>query len=191
MKNIHRSYLTMALAVAALAWTGVGETSNPMLSATELPANITNDCYNREVCHVEQEYMVHWLGKTPNGNLFLVITNSCEDTNNCDSWLVEKTGRQTATLLSLDGRYRLVKGGHLYPDVQIKKEISDTRIAYSYFEWQGNSYTKTISKDIYRVDGVECGTAEECHQAALTAMQHQRTGEAIKIWETVHRVSWI
>jgi hypothetical protein len=181
----------MALAVAALGWTGIGETSHPMLSATDLPANITNGCYNREVCHVEQDYMVHWLGKTPNGNLFLVMTNSCEETNKCDSWLVEKTRQQAATLLSLDGKYRLVKGSQPYPDVQLKKEISDTRIAYSYFEWQESSYVKTISKDIYRVDGVECGTAEECHQAALTAMQHQRAGEAIKIWETVHHVSWI
>ncbi len=191
MKNLRPSYLAMAFALATFTWTGIGESSHPMLNATELPQNVTTDCYNREVCQVEQEYTIHWLNKTPDGNLFLVINKICDEAGNCDSWLVEKTERQVTTLLSLDGRYRLVKSNQAYPDVQVKKELSDTRIAYSYFEWQDGSYGKTVSKDIYRVDGTECGTLEECNQAALVAMQQKRTGEAIRIWEIVHRVSWI
>ena len=191
MGSRRSSYLALVFAIVAFAWTEVGESSTPMLSAGELPVNIVSDCYSEEVCDVNQSYIIHWLNKTATGNLFLVIPSSCDDASGCGAWLVEKCRQHTLTLLTLDGMYRLNKSTNAYPDVEVKKEVSDTEIEYSRFSWQSGEYTKIVSKEVYRVDGVECGTEDECHATALKAINDQRMGQAVKILETVHNVSWI
>lgn len=191
MKTSSPSYLTATFALVGLVWTGVAETSNPLLNPAELPASILDECHTREVCQVEQEYSIHWLDKTAPGNVFLVAPAKCERVDQCTAWLVEKTPAHVTVLLAMEGRYRLLKGRAGYPEVHVKKPLSDTRISYSQFKWHEDNYLKTVSKEIYTIDGVECGTIDECHKTALKEMQHAHPEQALKIWETVHRISWI
>ena len=53
------------------------------------------------------------------------------------------------------------------------------------------AYIKAETRTAYRVDGVECGSALECYQTANKAHAERNTGRALKIWEKVHKVSWI
>lgn len=191
MSTFSPSYLTAGFVFIGMAWTGVAETSNPLLNATELPSSILDECYTREVCQVEQEYSTYWLDKTAHGNVFLVTPAKCERVDQCTAWLVEKTAAHVGLLLTMEGRYRLLKGANGYPEVHVKKPLSDTRISYSYFKWQQDNYIKAIGKELYAIDGVECGTIDECHKLALREMQHAQPAQALKIWETVHRISWI
>jgi hypothetical protein len=41
------------------------------------------------------------------------------------------------------------------------------------------------------VDGVECGTREECRRAASEAIAQKQVDRAVRIWENVGGVSWI
>lgn len=190
MKTKRHSYLTVSMALIGLAWTGAAETSNPLLDAAELPSSILEECYARDVCEIDEEYVIHWLDKTPQGNAFLVMPATCGSVDQCTGWLVEKTA-QVSILLTMEGRYRLVKGKQGYPNVHVKKPLGEGRISYSRFEWRQDRYVKISTKELYTIDGKECGTSDECHQAALREAQHENPEQALKIWETVHRISWI
>ena len=69
--------------------------------------------------------------------------------------------------------------------------MSATEGAYSRYEWTGNTYTRTASRLVYNVDGVECGTREECNDAAREALKQHQVDRAVKILENVNGVSWI
>lgn len=177
------------LAVAALFWTGQGESANPILSAMELPLNIVSDC--RDDCAGNpRPFTIHWLGRTERGNLYVVTRARCED-DACGAWVVEKTRRGVGTLLSIEGRFKLVHRDLPFPDVQVEKDLSEVEAAFARYEWRGGAYVLAEDKHIYRVDGVECGTADQCNQTALDAMRNRHAGHAVRIWETVHKISWI
>jgi hypothetical protein len=41
------------------------------------------------------------------------------------------------------------------------------------------------------VDGVECGTREECRRSASEAIAQKQVDRAVRIWENIGGVSWI
>lgn len=190
MKRLRSLYAATVFAVALFLYASPGDSGPPMLAAAELPPSISADC-GPQLCAHEPDYTVHWLGKTPAGHLFLVLPARCEDGSPCRSWLVEKTRQGVVALLDVEGRYRLVRSEGAHPEVQIRKDVTATQIAYSRFVWRDGAYVQAEVKDLYRVDGRECGTREDCNTAAVAALRRHRVGQALKIWETVHRVSWI
>ena len=189
--------IVIALAAAAALWTAAGETSDPVLNSNELPADIANSDCNLSMVSEEagacqvQDYANRWIGKTARGDLFVVLGTSCVAGDGCRAWLVEKSGTGASTLLAMNGKFHLRRGTSAYPVVETHTEISALNNAYNRFEWNGAAYARTGSKLLYKVDGNECGTREECSNVARKALQHQDIDRAVKIWENVHGVSWI
>jgi hypothetical protein len=181
------------LAVTAFFWTAAGETSDPLLFARELPLEVVTDCtLSADVasCQGGDEPVSRWVGRTARGDLFLVTLPHCPG-NGCRGWLVEKTETGAATLLSLTGHFGLRRGARGYPAVEVRTELSELHSAYASFEWTGERYVRTSSRLVYRVNGRECGTREECQATAAQALDKRQTDEAVRIWERVHGVSWI
>lgn len=179
-------------ALAALAWTGTGESADPVLHARDLPLTITQSCYESDC---DQAFNVRWLNDTPSGHLFLVSSDRCDGGAAC-GWLVEKTRRGVDSLLAFQGRFRLVNNGHAHPDVAVKSYVSATELAYSYYRWKlapdgRGAYVKSAARRLYEVDGAECGTASQCQDAAVGAVRDGEVGKALRIYEKVEGVSWI
>lgn len=194
MKKTLTLLSTLIAGVITIIWTGVGETSDPVLAMRELPAAVTNRCPvsptgELEVCH-QPEFSRRWVGKTKHGDLFLVTNDLCTGSG-CRAWLVEKTTGIATILLAFDRTFRLHQDTGGYPVIETYSEISATQGAYSRFEWNGAVYARTANRLVYRVDGRECGTREECNTAANEALKQQRVDRAVKIWEDVNGVSWI
>ncbi|MEK7206515.1 MAG: hypothetical protein AAB134_01345 [Pseudomonadota bacterium] len=189
--------IAMTFAAAAALWTAAGETSDPMLNSNELPTDIVTSACNPSVvtdatgtCQI-QDYANRWIGKTAKGDLFVVMGATCAADDGCRAWLVEKSGMGISTLLAMNGKLHLRRGANAYPVVETHTEISALNNAYSRFEWNGVAYARTGNTLLYKVDGNECGTREECSNVARKALQHQNIDRAVKIWENVHGVSWI
>lgn len=187
----------MVFALIAFGWTAAGETSDPILVAGELPLDVIRDCAAdtpsaAQACYgKEEEYTNRWIGRTGKGDLFLVMRAPCADGNGCRVWFVEKTDKGASTLLAVDGQFRLYKSTSAYPTIQTRTVLSTLHSAYNRFEWTGERYARTESKLVYQIDGSECGTRAECRQAARAAMQQEDVDRTVKIWESVHGVSWI
>lgn len=182
-------FLAVTWATVALVWTGVGESSNPQLRVAELPIDIANACGADPHCAESQTMMTRWVGKTRHGHLFLVRRQSCYAP--CAAWMVEQTPVGVLTRLTMDGEFRLSIQGRHYPDVEVRRGLSDVRVKVDHYRWTEGRYVRTASQDIYRVDGIECGSVEDCHRAALRAHHDERSDEALKIWDAVHGLSWI
>lgn len=189
----HTSCLASVLALAAVMWTGAGET-DPMLMATELPREVTRDCSMPEPCSAEQDHVViQWLAKTARGQLFLVAPADCE--NECRGWLVEKRPTAVTTVLSFTGDYRLMHVHGAYPEIALQRAVSDTRRLHERFAWQESDadagYRLVSREAVYEVAGQECGSATACEQEAWRAAREHRLDDAVEIFETVHKRSWI
>lgn len=185
---------TLITGFAAIVWTGAGETSDPALADREIPMDIASGCAvsatgEIEACH-QPEFSRRWVGKTARGDLFLVTNELCSGSG-CRAWLVEKMDGSASTLLTFDKTFRLHEGTGSYPVIETYSELTSTQGAYSRFEWNGAAYARTANRLVYRVDGTECGTREECSTAASEALKQQQVDRAVKIWENVHGVSWI
>lgn len=185
---------TLIAGVTAIVWTGAGETSDPELAVREIPAEITNSCTisptgELDSCH-QPEFSRRWVGKSNHGDLFLVTNDLCA-VSGCRAWLVEKTTGSTMILLAFDRTFRLHGNTGSYPVIETYSEISATEGAYSRFEWNGAVYARTANRLVYRVDGEDCGTREQCNTVANEALKQQQVDRAVKIWENVHGVSWI
>ncbi len=194
MKKALTLLSTLIAGITAIVWTGAGETSDPVLLVREIPAAVTNSCAvsptgGLEACH-QPEFTRRWVGKTDQGDLFLVINDLCAESG-CRAWLVEKTTGPATILLAFDRTFRLHQEAGSYPVIDTYSEISATQGAYSRFEWNGAVYARTANRLVYRVDGSECGTSEQCSTAANEALKQQQVDRAVKIWENVHGVSWI
>jgi hypothetical protein len=197
MNRISASYLTMTFALCTFAWTGTGESSNPQLLATELPLNIVQDCGTRDVCQGSpNEFISRWVSHVADGNLFMVRRASCSG-DDCGAWLIEKTERGLITRLMVDKGFQMLvaSGGrdnlNSYPDIQAHRHVSENETTYTRYSWTGDRYVQTETRNVYRVGGVECGNREECYQAAMQAHREKHTDQALKIWESVHGLSWI
>lgn len=183
---------TLTIGLAAVLWTGAGETSDPVLTDKELPADLVNACAltTAEGACDARTFSRHWMAKSSRGDLFIVTNERCAG-DECQAWLVEKSGNGAATLLGFEPNFR-VRGEKLgYPVIEAYAELSDVEGTYHRYEWNGISYAKAGSRQVYSVDGRECGTLAECRGAAREAISQQRVDRAVRIWENVHGVSWI
>ena len=177
----------LAMGLCAALWTGIGETSNPELAVEDLPQDISG-CAAQD-CAAGAALNINWLGKTQQGQLFLIVGGDCEAAN-CRSWLVEKSAR-VRVLLPMQGRFKLERDGGEYPPVHVKRALSEAELDYRRYEWQAGSYVETLSERRYVVDGVECGNAKDCEALAQSAMQVGQAAFALRILERVHKRPWI
>jgi len=183
---------TLITGIVALVWIGAGETYDPTLADRELPAEIADHCTAAaplEACR-PVEFNRRWVGRTARGDLFVVTSDRCTG-NDCRAWLVEKADASINTLLTFEKTFRLHQSPGDYPAIETYSELSSSQAAYSRFEWNGRGYRRTANRLVYRVDGAECGTSNECRAAAAEALKQQQVDRAVKIWENVHGVSWI
>lgn len=180
---------SLVFGAAAVCWTAAGETSNPRLAARELPPEILNECV-AAACADDVEYRSSWIGRTPQGDLFSVGRVGCAS-GNCASWLVEKGESAAHTLLELNGSFTLHRSIGRYPLVELRARSDEEGTVYSRFEWISERYVRTSTHRIYAVDGIECGTREECRAAAERALKAHQVDRALRIWQRVHGVSWI
>ncbi len=188
MKKALTFLSTLTIGFVAVVWTGAGQTSDPVLTYRDLPADIAARCTSMQC--FQTELSRRWVSKTERGDLFVVTDERCTGSA-CRAWLVEKTADATATLLTFEKTFRLHPGVNNYPAIETYSELSSSQGAYSRFEWSGSGYARTANRMVYRVDGAECGTSDECRSAAHQALQQQHVDRAVKIWENVHGVSWI
>jgi hypothetical protein len=150
------------------------------------------ECPATERCPVVVgNILTHWISRTNSGNLFLVVQTDCQTPERCPSWFVERTARGVATRLNIEGQFRVIHSSKPIPDVQTWRALSDSETEYTRYTWTAGAYVKVETRTAYRVDGVECGSALECYQAASKAHAERNTGRALKIWEKVHNVSFI
>lgn len=188
--------LMTTLAVATLGWTTTGESSDPVLGLNEMPAEVLQGCGKIQVdtasdtCVSADDYKSRWIGRTGRGQLFLVMAQSCAE-RDCHAWFVEKTARGANTLLAVEGGFQLTPAAGAYPMVETRRELSPQQLSVSRYEWNGSGYVRAETRIIYRVDGRECGTADECRETAEHALRGQRIDEAVRIWQNVHGVAWI
>jgi hypothetical protein len=189
--NLKTLLLLPVLTALAAFWTAPGETSDPRLEARELPLDILGGCEPSAACLEANDIHTRWIGRTPAGNLYMVWRAPCTESADCRAWVVEKSGNSVNTLLGLSGAYQLSRDAGPYPTVRVHTAVTDSQYHHVRYEWYGARYVRTDSRVVYRVDGVECGTQEECGTAAHEAMRQQQVDRAVKIWERVHGVSWI
>lgn len=191
VKLISSSCLAATFALCTFAWTGVGESAYPELLATELPLNIVNECETPNACQGAQSFVSRWISRSHRGDLFVVQRATCAGAA-CGSWFVEKLAAGPVTRLTIEGGFRLIsRQNAAYPDVQMQRRISDIQTSYVHYTWTGDGYAISETRDTYHVNGVECGSREECYLAAVKANQTQRPDEALQIMEAVHGLSWI
>ena len=186
-------FLTIAGLLGLLAWAAPGQTAGNSLVLSDLQA-LTGECQpavDASRCSEATELSLHTVGSTPNGELFMVMRGDCSQGADCQAWLVEKADDDTYALLTVSGQIKLYGGNGRYPSVMVKARLSETQSSYESYEWDGAAYLKVASDVVYRVDGVECGTAEECKHAAQRAIDEKRYDDAVKIWQTVFGVAWI
>lgn len=186
--NLRRLLLPLLVAGACI-WTGAGETSDPLLDLADLPADVIADCRLAAGNDCHTTLRRHWLGRNSQGELFLVWRPDCQPS--CNAWLVQRSANQARTLLALTGEFRLQRVAGGYPTVQVRTETSTNSVHYVHYAWNGDSYARTQTREVYQVDGVECGSAEECAAAAAAALNDQQTDRAVRIYEQVHGVGWI
>lgn len=182
--------MAVLLAAIAFAWTG----NNRGVSSASLESELQlshERCVNGERCPANDGFQTHWISRTHGGNLFLVIPAQCQTTEQCAASFVEHTARGSSTRLNIQGQFRVLHSGKPIPDVQTWRRLSASETEYTRYTWINGAYLKAGTHTAYSVDGVECGTALECYQAANQAQAEQRTGKALKILERVHNVSFI
>jgi len=180
---------SLLFSAIAFCWTAAGETAAPQLATSELPADIlNNDCADSPCAEVD--YRTNGGGHTAQGELF-VVGRAGGAPGSCTHWLVEKGAVPVRMLLELDGSFALQRSAGRYPSVEVRTRSDDKGIVYARFEWTGQQYTRTSARRVYEVNGVECGTRDECGAAAERALKGQKVDRALRIWQRVYGVSWI
>lgn len=179
------------LAAVTLGWTGNPATISSAALENQLPVGAEH-CASSESCPANAGgVLTRWISRTNTGNLFLVMQSDCQTAERCAAWFVERTTRGYATRLNIEGQFRVIHGNKPIPDVQTWRALSESEIEYTRYTWTVGAYVKVETRTAYRVDGVECGSALECYQAANQAHEQRNTGRALKILEQVHNVSYI
>lgn len=194
MNRLTRQLTSCLTAVLGL-WAVAAETHDPALLAAELPADVLQSCapasdLAAEQCLQATDFDSRWVGRSRQGTLFLVMRPGCQGTD-CRAWLVEKSDHGARALLAVNGQYQLSRESQAYPTVQVRAVLPDQREQVSRYEWQGNRYVRTGTRVTYSIDGVPCGTREQCGAAAQDAFRRQNIDRGVKIYERVHGVSWI
>lgn len=183
-------YLVATLLAIGLC-TGSGESARPSLTGAELPADILRECSGRAAPCGERSFDIDWVGRIAHGHLFLVRRSAC-GSGNCAGWLVAKDTRgDTQVVLALDGEVRLERDVGEYPIVRTRAELSDSYVRYARYEWSDGQYTRTDTRLVHRVDGIECGGEDDCDAAARRALRENQLAHAVRIWQQVYGVNWI
>lgn len=134
---------------------------------------------------------MHWVSRTDNGDLYLLVRAECPERERCDAWFVERTARGMTARLGVDGRFRVLHNGSSVPDVQAWRAVSENEFEVTRYRWAGGVFSRTETRTVYIVDGEECGSAADCHHKARSAHDQRHTGRALRIWEKVHNLSFI
>jgi hypothetical protein len=188
-----RHTVTAIAASLVLGWTSVGESSDPVLAVDELPLEMLAQCATgapaQPDCRPGETLVSRWVGRSERGDLFLTSAAGCVDAV-CRAWLFERGAQRVAMLLALEGQVSVRAGGD-YPLVEARAPLVTGETITSRYRWNGQSYERTEAELRYRVDGIECGTAAQCRQAADAALEGERVDRAVRIYERVHGVSWI
>ena len=186
-------WFVLLLALSVPGWTDSSRTPGAVTDEAGLAASNDELCSSSQPCNdmPAAGYRMHWVGKTPSGNLFLVVQPNCANAAHCSAWFVERTPKGVGTRLRIDGLFRVLSSGKPVPDVQTWREVSANQTEYTRYSWVSGAFLKIDTRTVYRVDGVECGTALDCYQAAVQAHAQHHNGKALKIWQQVHKVSWI
>lgn len=188
-------FLRGLLALALTAWTAAGESADPTLHATDLPRGLF-ECSPQPQCFAAMPLTIRWIARTPAGNLFTVHCGA-ED---CGAWLVEKRATGTSALLELAGEYEFISDdatvdhvgmpARQYPNVRLREAVAENAVSVRDFVFAEHHYRLDQARTLYVVDGVECGTQAQCHQAAVAAMRADRAASALRIWSQVHGREW-
>ncbi len=181
--------LALMLGLTAFGWTADQEVAG----TAGLDAEFRSEpaCAQSENCEATLAgFSMHWVSRTRFGNLFLVVRSDC-GAGDCGAWFVERTARGVGMRLNVGGRFRVLSSKGAIPDVETWKEVSDSEVVYTRYTWVAGTFVQADSRTVYRVDGVECGTALQCYETARAAYENRRTDKALHIWEKVHKVSWI
>ena len=192
-----RMRLSLSLLVAVLlgfglvGWTQENEAVSTPAFDREL-AGLAGICSPATTCTDSAgRVLTRWVSRTAAGNLFLVLQSNCAMPGSCDAWFVERTAKGVDLRLNVEGQFRVVQNGQAIPDVETWREISDSESLLTRYAWVGGAFLKVETRTVYRVDGVECGSALDCYQTATQAYEQHKTDRALRIWEQVHKVSWI
>jgi len=168
-----------------------GESSNPALTTAELPTDILRDCATDSAPCGENNFNIGWIARLPHGHLFFVKRARC-DGESCDGWLVAKNEQgATEVMLSVAGDVRIEQGAGKYPIVRTRAELSDSYTSYARYDWTDGHYTRTETRLMHRIDGVECAGEDDCDAAAKRALRNRQPDRAVRIWQQVHGVNWI
>lgn len=179
----------LMMGLTAFGWTA----GNEAVSTAGLDAEFRPEtgCAQPENCEAALAgFAMHWVSRTRTGNLFLVVRSDC-GADDCGAWFVERTARGVGMRLNVDGRFRVLSSKTTVPDVETRKEVSDSEVVYTRYRWVAGTYVQADSRTVYRVDGIECGTALQCYETARAAYESHKADKALNIWEKVHKVSWI
>lgn len=178
--------LATLLGVAALGWSANGPSSSADL------ASIADGACVGALCPVETRgFEARWVGRTGQGQLFVMLRHDCQTGSECVARFVERTATGVATRLDVQGEFQLVPSGREVPDVEARHAVSESEIEITRYAWVGGAYVRGETRQVFQVQGEECGTALECYQKAQAARDQRETGKALRILETVHRVSYI
>lgn len=179
------------LALVTLGWTDTQpgtSKAEPELAAL-VPGEI---CPQPENCQIGLgDHQSHWISQTGNGQLYLVVQTDCARTNRCNAWFVERSARGLAARLNIEGQFKVLNSGTAIPDVQTRRSLSDNEMEYTRYSWKAGTFVRVETRNVFLVDGEECGSALECYQKAALAHKNRNTDKALKIWEQVHKLSWI
>jgi hypothetical protein len=134
---------------------------------------------------------MHWVSRTGNGDLYLMVRADCRGPDLCGAWFVERTPRGMAARLNIAGRFRVIASGKAVPDVQAWRTLSENEFEVTRYTWAGGAFQRVETRTVYTVDGEECGSALDCYQKAQDAHRERHTDKALRIWEKVHSVSFI
>jgi hypothetical protein len=179
---------SLLLGAALFGWTAAGETSNPGLATDELPRELANGC-TPAPCAGIPAFHANWVGRTVRGHLFVVDRPGCASAG-CSSWLIEKHDSGVRALLELPGAFRFHRVTGRYPTVEFDTHTHERALRLRY-EWNGSAYTRTLAQPLYRVNGFDCGTREECRHSAARALKDNDVDRAQQIWQQVDGVAWI
>lgn len=165
------------------------------LTAADLPAEILNDCPVAEAAGggscVPVRYRIDRIGRTPDGDLFLVRTDVC-GADGCRTWLVTRgAGSVAHTRLAVTGELFLEFRDSSFPTVETRLELGGSYTRYARFEWAGDRYARTETRLVYRIDDFECADEIACRTEAQEALKRNQADRAVRIWERVYGINWI
>jgi len=179
------------MALLASAWTPWAG-SSPSDVTQEMFSQVPNRCISGAGCIAgSEDFRMHWVSQTGNGNLYLMVRKDCRDGSDCGALFVENTSQGLAARLNIAGRFQVLPRGESVPDVQSWRAVRDNEFEITRYRWSAGIFQKVEQRTVYYVDGRECGSAMECFAEAQAAHQNHHTDRALRILDTVHNVSYI